>query len=137
MKRVAVDTGPIVALLDKRDSYHIWARTAWAGIEPPVATCEAVITEACHLVRTLDGGPDRVLDLVSRGVLSIEFDVEEELNAVRKLMARFASAPMSFADACLVRMTELEERSVMTLDTDFRVYRRNARHVIPLVFPAT
>ncbi|MFN2317271.1 MAG: pilus assembly protein, partial [Gemmatimonadales bacterium] len=51
-------------------------------------------------------------------------------------VARFASVPMSLADACLVRMTELEPQSVIvTLDSDFRIYRRNRRQVVPVVMP--
>jgi predicted nucleic acid-binding protein len=133
---VAIDTGPIVALLDRRDAYHSWARDVFADTEPPLHTCEAVIAEACFLVRELRGGPDAVLELIDRKVLSVAFRADPEWTALRALMARFASVPMSFADACLVRMLELDPRLVlMTLDNDFRVYRKNKRQVIPLIFP--
>jgi len=52
------------------------------------------------------------------------------------LMAEYAGGPMSLADACLVRMTELDgSRAVMTLDGGFVVYRRHGREVIPVMMP--
>ena len=133
---IAIDTGPLVALLNARDSHHKWAKDVWSEIEPPLVTCEAVLTEACFLVREAAGGADAVLELVSRGIVKPSFRVEPHIDAVRALMTRFASVPMSFADACLVRMAELDARmTIMTLDSDFRVYRKNGRHVVPLLTP--
>ena len=136
MKRLVVNTGPIVALLNSRDAHHAWTREVLDRVEPPLATCEAVLSEACFLVRKLDGGSAAVLELVSRGVLKVPFRLETELAAVRKLMSRYASVPMSLADACLVRMTELDEKAtVLTLDGDFRIYRRNGRQAVPHISP--
>jgi predicted nucleic acid-binding protein len=136
MKRVIVDTGPLVALLNSSDSHHQWTRDVLDRIEPPLVTCEAVISEACFLLRKVRGGQDAVLDLVARDVVSITFDLSKELDAVRKLVTRYASVPMSIADACLVRMSELDDRAtVLTLDSDFEIYRRNRRQVIPTIAP--
>jgi len=138
MKRVIVDTGPLVALLNTRDAHHAWAREALDQIDPPIATCEAVLSEACFLVRNIKGGADAVLELVTRGIIKVDFHFETEVGSVRKLMSRYASVPMSLADACLVRMSELDARSsVLTLDSDFKVYRRNKRQVIPVISPAS
>lgn len=129
-----MDTGPLVAFLNARDAHHDWARKVLDGVEPPLRTCEAVISEACFLVRRLKGGPDAVLELVARGIVQIGFRLDAELGPVRRLMTRYASTPMSLADACLVRMTELDGRAtVLTLDKDFRVYRRNGRQIIPVI----
>ena len=134
MKRIIVDTGPLVALLNSRDTHHAWARATFEDIEPPLWTCEAVISETCFLVRQLKGGADAVLSLVARGVVKVDFDLSADIEPVRKLMTRYASVPMSLADACLVRMTELHPRTiVLTLDQDFGVYRRNGRHVVPVL----
>ena len=136
MSRTIVDTGPLVALLNLRDAYHVWARDLLDTVEPPLWTCEAVISEACHLVRRIQGGPDAVLGLLDRGVVAARFRLDAELPAVRKLMARYASVPMALADACLVRMTELDPRSVvLTLDPDFRIYRRYGRQIVPTITP--
>lgn len=136
MNRVIVDTGPIVALLNARDSWHDWARDAFSRMEPPLLTCEPVLAEASHLVRKLPGGPEAVIDLVGRSVLQVAFRLDTELLALRTLLAKYRSVPMSLADACLVRMSELSPRtSVMTLDSDFKVYRRSGRLKIPLIAP--
>lgn len=134
VKRIIVDTGPLVALLNARDTHHAWARATFDDIEPPAWTCEAVISEACLLVRQVKDGADAVLSLVSRGVIKVDFDLPADIGPVRKLMSKYASVPMSLADACRVRMTELHTRSaVLTLDKDFGVYRRNGRHVVPVI----
>jgi len=136
VNRVIVDTGPIVALLNARDSWHDWARDAFSRMEPPLVTCEPVLAEASHLVRKLPGGPEAVIDLVGRSVLQVAFRLDTELLALRTLLAKYRSVPMSLADACLVRMSELSPRtSVMTLDSDFKVYRRSGRLKIPLIAP--
>ena len=136
MKRVILDNGPLVAFLNARDAYHDWARQALDVIQPPLLTCEAVISEACFLVRTLRGGSDTVLALLTRGIVQIAFCLETEVVSVRKLMAKYATVPMSLADACLVRMAEIQEpATVVTLDNGFRTYRRHRRQMIPLILP--
>lgn len=136
MREIIVDTGPLVALLNARDEHHEWAKAAMDAVEPPLITCEAVLTEAAYLVRKLRGGPEAVLDLVTRQVLRVDFRVDNELLALRTLVSRYASVPMSLADACLVRMAELRPRAaVLTLDVDFQVYRRSGRLTIPLISP--
>ncbi len=109
----------------------------WADLEPPVLTCEPVLTEACFLLRESSGGPAAVLELVGRGVVKIAYGVEAEAEALGKLMTRYAEMPTSLAAACLVRMVEQHPgATVLTLDRDFRVYRAHGRRVIPAVLPS-
>jgi predicted nucleic acid-binding protein len=132
-----LDTGPLVALLNRRDRYHRWTTEQWADVKLPVLTCEPVLTEACFLLRELSGGPAAVLELVGRGVVKIAYGVEAEVEALGRLMTRYADVPMSLADACLVRMIERHPgATVLTLDRDFRVYRAHGRRVIPAVMPS-
>ena len=136
MTTVILDTGPLVALLNRRERHHAWARRVMDTIEPPVFTCDAVLSEACFLLQNSDGGPDAVSELVALGIVRSHFNVMAEIGALRALMKKFANVPMSIADACLVRMTELDRRSVvLTLDSDFRIYRRNRRQVVPTISP--
>ncbi|MGI8510054.1 MAG: type II toxin-antitoxin system VapC family toxin [Gemmatimonadaceae bacterium] len=136
MTRVVIDTGPIVGLLNRRDRHHAWVREVLDTIEPPVFTCKAVVSEACFMLGRLAGGQDAVLELLSRNVVKLDFRMLPEIDALRRLMRKFANVPMSVPDACLVRMTELDAESVIvTLDGDFRVYRRNRRQVIPTIMP--
>jgi predicted nucleic acid-binding protein len=133
-----IDTGPLVAYLDRRDHRHRWAFERFAEIAPPLLTCESVITEACFLTRHISGGSESVLRLLEQGAVRIQFSVQEESNALAALMRRYRNVPMSLADACLVRMSELTaDCVVLTLDGDFRIYRRHRRRSIPLLVPPT
>ena len=130
------DTGPLVALLNSRDKHHAWAREMFVSMEPPLMTCEAVISVTCFLVRAINGGSQAVFGLLERGVLELSFRLAPNQAAVRTLMARYSSVPMSFADGCLVRMSELEPKAtILTLDSDFKFYRRSGRQVIPVAMP--
>ena len=136
MTRIVVDTGPLVALLNRRDRHHAWVRQVLDTVQPPIVTCEAVLSEACFLMRGLAGGPAAMLALLASDVVQIDFRMSAEIDAIRALMRKFASVPMSLADACLVRMSELDaQTTIVTLDGDFRVYRRNKRQVIPTIMP--
>jgi len=135
--RILLDTGPLVALLNRRDRHNSWVRGVLDTVEPPVYTCEAVISEACFLLGRFAGGADAPLTLLSEEILRIDFRLTGEIEALQKLMRKFANVPMSLADACLVRMSELEPRSVvLTLDGDFEIYRRNRRQTIPTIMPS-
>jgi len=134
--RAIADTGPIVAFLDTRDPLHSWAQETFDRSSLPLVTCEAVLSEACFIVGPATGRQNAVMALVSRGVLAVDFRLPPNVEVVRKLMTKYASVPMSLADACLVRMTELDARaSVVTMDSDFRIYRRNGRQSVPVIMP--
>ena len=130
-----IDTGPLVALLDRRDHQHAWVKQQLAKIPAPLHTCEAVLTEACFLSRNLAGGQQAVMGLLQRGFLSLSFSLGEEASAIQSLLLRYADVPMSLADACLVRMMELESGILLTLDSDFQIYRMKGRAVIPVLIP--
>jgi predicted nucleic acid-binding protein len=133
---VIVDTGPLVAFLNGRDRHHQWVTGVLEGIAPPLITCEAVLSEACFLLQDVRGGSDAVLELVSRGIVKSTFRLDGELDEVRRLVTKYSSVPMSLADACLVRMTELERDAVvLTVDSDFRIYRRHRRQTVPTIMP--
>ena len=135
-QEVLLDTGPLVAFLNRRDAHHDWARAHWQQLRPPLLTSESVLSEASFLLQEFGGNPDAILDLLEREVIHVSFDLEHHVTAVRKLMRKYRSTPMSLADACLVRMSELgSEPAVFTLDGDFNVYRRHGRQVIPLIGP--
>ncbi len=131
-----MDTGPLVALLNRRDMHYEWALQQWAGIEPPLITCEPVLSEACFLAEGKSRGAREVLALVVRGAIQANFRLATEAPALSELLARYANIPMSLADACLVRMAELNPGSpVLTIDSHFRVYRMHGRQVIPTIMP--
>ncbi|MEB3211911.1 MAG: PIN domain-containing protein [Leptolyngbyaceae bacterium] len=131
-----VDTGPLVALLDKSDTWHQWAVAQWSNAEPPLLTCSAVIAESCHLLQRVHHGKETVLAMISRGVIQVAFDINQESEAVRQLIMKYASVPMSLADSCLVRMTEQHPSyQLLTLDSDFLIYRKHGNQAIPCLRP--
>ncbi len=137
-RRVLLDAGPLVALLNRRDKYHEWAKLQWARAEPPLITCEAVLSEACFLLRAAPGGSTAVFELLRRHVVEMPFRLADHLEPVARLLRKYANLPMSLADGCLVCMAELNpESTVMTLDRDFRLYRKRGRQVLPLIMPET
>jgi predicted nucleic acid-binding protein len=102
----------------------------------PLFTREPVVSETCFLVRHGRGGGGAVLELLDRGALRVAFRLEDNVRALARLMARYASVPMSLADASLVCMVEQHPDSrVLTLDRDFRLYRKHGRHAIPAIMP--
>jgi predicted nucleic acid-binding protein len=134
-RNVLVDAGFLVALLSRRDSHHKWALTQAPEHAPPWRTCEAVLSEAFHLLgsRGLPG----LSALLRRRAVITAFDLDNDVESVLKLLQKYADVPMSLADACLVRMTEtLPDPLILTTDSDFRIYRRHSRQMVPCLTPS-
>lgn len=135
---VVLDTGPLVALIDGDDSRHRWVCAEVASLHPPFITCEAVVSEAMFRLLRARRGVPTLLGFLREGLVQVAFDFDDNLEAVSRLIEKYQDVPMSLADACLVRMSELHDRSrVFTLDSDFRRYRRHGRQTIPLIIPAS
>jgi predicted nucleic acid-binding protein len=136
MRPWLIDTGPLVALLARNDAQHDWAVDVSKQAPPTVLTCDAVISEALFLLKRAGHKTDDLFGLVDVGFLRSEFDFHAEYRHVRELMRRYRSRPMTFADACLVRMAELRaDACVWTLDADFGFYRKNRRQTLSLIAP--
>jgi predicted nucleic acid-binding protein len=132
---VVVDTGFLVALLRRRDAHHEWAAVEGKARPPRWHTCEAVLTEGFHILG-MPGGAG-LSELVVTGMVVVSFNLTEHAASVFELMLKYRDRPMSLADACLVRMSEvLDHPMVLTTDSDFQVYRRHSRQVIPCRMPA-
>ena len=137
MTRWAIaDTGPLVAFLDKGQAHHAWAKQQIRTLQEPLLTCEPVLTEAAFLLARIPGARDGLFGLIRDGALRIAFNFSDGCEEIAALCAKYHNLPMSLADACLVRMAEQNDRhAVFTLDSDFRVYRKNGRDAIPLIAP--
>lgn len=128
--------GFLVALINKKEHYHSWIRTQLSQVTAPLLTCEPVITESCFLLRNIYGGEDAIMGLIEKKKIIISFNLAKEIKEVKKLMQTYKSVPMSLADGCLVRMSEIYPNSLLlTLDRDFIIYRRNKNQVIDLIIP--
>jgi uncharacterized protein len=134
--KTILDTGPLVAFVDADEQYHNWAVEQFRRLPPGFVTCEAVLTEAFFLLAFSPTALSTLVGLVRNGHLQTPFRFLDEQSAVMQLMLRYHKVPMSFADACLVRMAEIHDRAaILTLDGDFRIYRKNRRQVIPVIIP--
>ncbi len=133
---VLVDTGVLVALIDPDTREHQWARDWARRLPQPFQTSEPVLTEAAFLLARDGFDADELFALADAGVVRVGLRFEDERRALRELMARYRSVPMSLADATLVRLAELHEESrVFTLDGHFRIYRRHRTKLIPVLMP--
>lgn len=135
-RTVLIDTGPIVAALRARDQHHNWARAQLESLTEPCLTCEAVISESFFLLGAAPQSKERLVQILERGILRVEFDFPSSRSETLRLVQRYDDTPMSFADACIVRMSEMfRDSAVFTTDSDFLNYRRYGRQVIPLLAP--
>jgi len=136
-KRAALlDTGPLVSFLAAGLKHHAWAVEQWKRLRPPLLTCEPVLTEAAFLLKREGRDADALWALLERGVIRVAIAVKDEQADLRALMRRYRNRPMSLADACLVRLSEIHaDGEVLTLDSDFRIYRRHGNRVIPALMP--
>lgn len=134
--QIVLDTGPLVALLNRRDTYHSWAVDQWQQLTPPLLTCEAVLVEAGHLLRATSAGGAPVLALVEQGIVELSFRLAEHAPQVARIMARYRDLPLSLADACLVRICEIVPGStLLTLDPRFNQVRQSNRRRVPVLMP--
>lgn len=133
---VVLDTGPLVALIDCDDAHHGWTTAQVKSLEPPFLTCEAVISEALFLLPRARNGVPTLLKFLQEGLVCVAFDLNDHLDTIVRLITKYDNVPMSLADACIVRMSELHDQArVFTLDSDFKIYRRHSRQSIPLIHP--
>jgi predicted nucleic acid-binding protein len=132
LKKIA-DSGLLIAALDGRDQYHGWAWQVLEGEPPPWLVCEAVLAEVAASI----GTPEPILEMLRRGDLEIAFELSENAAEALSLARKYRDQGMDLADACVVRMSELLEDSVVyTVDRrDFLLYRRRGRHAIRCEFP--
>jgi predicted nucleic acid-binding protein len=134
VKNRVADTGFLVALWRGDDQDHAWAVATARAHPPPWITCEAVLAEADHLLGRL--GRASLRTACRRGAVRIVSVLPDDVESVIDLLDRYDDVPMSIADGCLVRMTEvLAGALVLTTDTDFKVYRRHSRKVVPVLLP--
>jgi predicted nucleic acid-binding protein len=136
MARVIIDSGPLVALFDRRFAHHAWTVEQFGQMDGQAFTCEAVLTETVFLMRRDGLNPDWLFESIRRGAVRCDFNLASEIEAIHALFRRYADRPISVADASIVRMSELQPDSVVfTFDRDFLIYRRNGRQRIPLIAP--
>ena len=134
--KILLDSGPLVGFVSETDQHHAWALETWNSLYDPLLTCEAVLSESIFLLRSDGVSIEPLLELFERDLVMINFDVSAHQPDIWELIRKYDDQPMSLADACLVRMAELNNNcQIFTTDKDFLVYRRKGRGVIPLLAP--
>jgi predicted nucleic acid-binding protein len=131
--RGIADTGFLVAFLNRNDRFHSWALEIAREAVAPLLTCEPVLAEAAYHVRS----SSHVLALLDSGLIQVRFDLATALPRVKLLATRYADRNPDLADLCLICLSEdFPQHDVVTIDSDFLVYRRREREVIPIRRPA-
>jgi predicted nucleic acid-binding protein len=132
MKNI-LDAGPLIAALSRTDSHHAWACETLEQLGPPFYSCPEAMAEAAAMT----GLPTAIVEMIEAGEIILDFNLSEQTKEVLRLLKKYADRDMDLADACIVRMTEMaRDCRVITVDrSDFSVYRRNGRDVVPILAP--
>lgn len=136
MSALLLDTGPLFAYLCRADLHHNWAVRQFGSFSGPLLSCEPVLAETAYLISQRGGELEALWAFLRRGMIRLPFRLESDFEGVAALRRRYSKVPMDLADACLVRLSEQHrDCRLITTDSDFRLYRRLGRQLIPLVFP--
>ena len=134
MRATLLDTGVIVALLDRDERYHVHCVEVVSDIVGPLATCEAVIAEACYLLRRTPGASEAIVKNIASGVFQTPVRLADRADAIEKLLRKYRDVPMDLADACLVDLADqIGTGCILTLDRDFEFYRWRSRRKFELL----
>jgi predicted nucleic acid-binding protein len=136
MRSAIVDTGPLVAFLDRAERHHAWVVERIEELQAPLLVCEPVLAETMYLLMRYRTAQEALFELLENGAVQMALHIEDHIADLRKLHRKYADRPMSLADACIVRMAEIYERhAVLTLDSDFLVYRKHGHEPLAVISP--
>ncbi len=124
MKKILIDSGPLIALFDSDDDYHAASKNFIKSNRSELITTIASITETLHLLDFNRNAQIDFLGWVNAGAVSIEPITANDLFRIKELTIKYADLPMDFADACLVFLGDkLKINEIATVDRDFDIYR--------------
>lgn len=136
--KILIDTGPLYAFFNKRDQWSWWVGKILGEFNPPLYTCESVISETVFLLQRSSMEVGGLMELITRGHLIVEpaFESNNNQKRIQETLTNYQNIPASFADACLVCMAENDDMSeIMTLDSDFTIYRTSNGEPLSLISP--
>ena len=134
MKKILIDSGPLIALFDSSDKYHQEAVDFIKTNKYPLATTLASITETLHLLDFNRNAQIDFLEWVHRGAVEIHNIENSDFKKLRELTEKYRDLPMDFADSCLVHLAEkLNLNTIATIDRDFTIYRIQGRRKFKMV----
>ncbi len=125
MPAVLVDTGPLVALLDRSDPYHVVCQETLSSLDDSLVTVWPVVTETMYMLRNYWRAQDALWEMIETEAVEILALGKDDVARIKELMRKYRDLPMDLADAALVRVAERERRRrIFTLDRrDFQIYR--------------
>ena len=128
MKKILIDSGPLIALFDSSDKYHLKALEFVKQNRLPLLTTLASITETLHLLDFHRDAQIDFLEWVSRGGVEIHGIENQEFQRIKEITRKYRDLPMDFADSCLVHLAEKRGLdAIATIDRDFTIYRINGK----------
>ena len=134
MKKILIDSGPLVALFDASDQYHQSSLEFLKYNQYPLVTTLASITEVLFLLDFSRNAQAYFLEWIYRGAVEIYPLELAAIKRIKQLMLKYSDLPMDFADACLVYLAEkLKMDTILTIDRDFSIYRIRGRRKFKII----
>ena len=128
MKKILIDSGPLIALFDASDKYHAKSVNFIKHNKYPLVTTLASITETLHLLDFNRNAQIDFMEWIHRGGVEIVNIENIDFGRLKELTEKYHDLPMDFADACLVYLAEKNNlNTIATIDRDFSVYRIKGR----------
>ena len=134
MKKILIDSGPLIALFDASDKYHHESINFIKKNKYQLVTTLASITETLHLLDFNRNAQIDFLEWVHRGAVKIHNIENHDFKRLKELTQKYRDLPMDFADSCLVYIAEkLNVNTIATIDRDFTIYRIQGRKKFRIV----
>lgn len=133
---ILIDTGPLVALVDKADNAHQKILAAFQSLTSAPLTTLPCLTEAFYLIGEIAGwnGQKTLFALLMSGAIEIHASTDSEMKRIGELMEQYNDKPMDFADASLVALAEtFNIKTIITLDSDFYIYKIHGKDAFDVV----
>jgi predicted nucleic acid-binding protein len=135
-KTVFLDTGPLVAILDKRDQHHLWAQASLSEISGEMVTCESVLSEAIYLTKDFTRAIEAIWGMIDNHILSIESSFSEHSDTIFRRLIKYWDVHTSLADIHLLSLYDDKENAIIfTIDSDFLIYRDSKGKPLHLISP--
>lgn len=136
MKKILIDTGPLISFFDESDRNCKKIREKLSGFRGQLYSTEAVITELTYYFNDLKHAQLYIMEWISKGALKILPIVEAEYYHILQLMKKYQDTPMDFCDATLMYVAERDGiTDIATWDSDFRIYRHKNGTQLKMLWP--
>ncbi len=121
---ILIDSGPLIALFDRSDKYHIKTKNFLKNFKGKLLTSWAVITEVYHILDFNLNVQIDFLKWVEMGGVKLYNIEQDDLEDIITLMQNYTNVPMDLADATLMYIAHKENiKKIASIDSDFDIYR--------------